>query len=97
MAMAMVMAFVLQDDTYTILADYIKTAVVIEGGSEVLAGSTVRPWNGISTGSSDSAPITVYTNRTVEWKWRVSEELNSSGRLLSMKLLDSAGIWRSIP
>jgi len=90
----MVMAFVLQDDTYTILADYIKTAVVIEDGSDVLAGSAVGPWYGISAVSSDNATVTIYTNRTVEWKWRVSEKRNSTGRLLSVKLLELAGSWR---
>lgn len=72
MAMAMAMAFFLQDGTYTILSDFLKAIVAIEG-SGVLVGSTVRSWDAISADSIDGATVTVNTNRTVESEWRVSE------------------------
>jgi len=74
----MTMSFVLQEGTSA--DDIIYTAVATEDGSAVLAGYTSGLWNGTTNSSHDFAAVKLDSNGTVQWRWQVGEELNSTPR-----------------
>lgn len=88
-AWALTITFVRQDGTGNF--DSFQAAVPTGDGSAVLAGVTFGSWNGTNAGSGDFAAVKLDTNGTVDWRWQVSEELDSPGPPSSLNSLESSG------
>lgn len=50
----------------------------------MLAGLSTGSWNIDGVVSADFAAMKLDANRTVEWRWQVKQELNSSGLCVSL-------------
>lgn len=87
------MTFVLQNGTND-FEDF-KTAVPVGDGSSILAGVSYGSWGGTNDRNGNFSAVKLYANGSVDWRWQVSQELDSSGRLLSLISLEPAGSGRS--